>query len=82
MLELWRSNTNLDFVHDVEAILVSLIRKGDSDQCIHETVRVARCSCEGVAEVGTGVGNGGVASEDYQPSDTDAVRNKLADELW
>jgi hypothetical protein len=75
----WRSITDLDLIHDVEAILVSLVRERDSDQCIYQTVRVARCSCKRIAEVGTGVGNGCVASEDYQTGDADAVCNYSAE---
>lgn len=54
---LWQSITNLDFVHDVKAVLVALVGERDPDQCVHKTVCIVRCSCKSVAEVRTGVGD-------------------------
>jgi hypothetical protein len=73
-----QSITDLDLIHDVEAILVPLVGERDSDQCIYQTVRIARCSCKRITEVGTGIGNGGVASEHYQTGYTDAVGNHIS----
>jgi hypothetical protein len=73
-----RVTTDLDLIHDVKAILVPLIGESDPDQRVHQTIRIACCSCKRIAEVGTGVGNGGVASEDYQTGYTDAVGNCIS----
>ena len=72
-LSLSRKITNLDLVHNVETVLVALIREGDLDQCIDQAVCVVCRSGKGIAEVGARVGDGSVASEDHKTSDANAT---------
>ena len=65
--------TNLDFVHDVEAVLKALVRERDPDQCVDQSICIACGSGKGIAEVSARVGNRCVASEDHKTSNANAV---------
>lgn len=64
-----------DFVHHVEAVLEALIREGDSDKSLHQTIGISSSAEECIAIVCTWISNRGVATEDYETSQADAVRS-------
>lgn len=68
----------LDLVHDVEAVLVTLVRESDSDQRIHKTKGVTPRPFEGVAEVGTRVSDGGISSQYHKASNADTFESLSA----
>jgi hypothetical protein len=68
--------TDLDLVHDVEAVLISLVGKRDLDQGVDQSVGVVCRSGEDITEVGTRIRDRGVAPEDYKTSDANAFRGE------
>ena len=75
-LHLSQNITNLDLVHDVEAVLEAVVRESDPDQCVDQSVCVARGPGKGIAEVGARIGDRCVASKDHKSSDANAVWGK------
>jgi hypothetical protein len=68
--------TNLDFVHDIKAVLEAVVRESNPDQCVDQSVCVARGPGKGIAEVGARIGNRCVASKDDKTSDANAIWGK------
>lgn len=62
-----------DFVHHVEAVLEPLIRESNSNKGRHQTIGIGSGAKECIPEVCTWISNRGVASEDYQTGQADAV---------
>lgn len=58
--------------HDVESVLVSLVRKGDVNECVGQIVPIRATSSEGIPEVGRRIYEPSTSSQNDKASDGNA----------